>query len=101
MQLTENNITVSEHISFGRWATQINKPFITIYKFTSWVKVHGAKEDSSFTLKQMKMKVIDNNQCGFRSDGPIICAVVAQENETLSEVSNVLLSFVNFNLTKN
>ena len=84
-QLRDNDIVESEYVG---WAIQPNMDFhfrrpvdVTVWKNIS----------ESIVMKKFTVQIVDKRKCHYSRNSPIICTVKFDDNETLSEVSEIVI----------
>ena len=83
-QLRDNNIVESEYVG---WAIQpiTNPVFLVTADVARW-----ENNSESMVMKKFTVKMVDKRMCRYSRNSPIICVVQVDNNETLSEVSEIL-----------
>ena len=83
-QLRDNDIVESEYVG---WAIQpvMNSIFLTTADVTVWKNI-----SESIVVKQVPVQLVNKHKYNISSRTPIICAAQVDDNETLSEVCEIL-----------
>ena len=82
--MRDNDIIESEYVG---WAIKpITKPILhTSVDVTGWKNI-----SDSIVMKKFSVQIVNKNKYHISNRNPIICAVQVDDNETLSEVSEIL-----------
>ena len=83
-QLRDNDIVESEYVG---WAIQpiTDLVFLRTVDVTVWKNI-----SESFVMKKITLQIVDKRKCHSSRNSPIICTVKFEDNETLSEVGEIL-----------
>ena len=99
--MKNNNIVESKYIGWVFWIPGTTPCLPETVDVAVWRNTNGStekNEDSQLTLKRIIFKVVGNDWCGFRSDGPIICAKPIDVNQTFFKVSSVFSNLTKTNI---
>ena len=103
--MKNNNVVESKYIGWVFWPPGKTTFLPETFDVAVWRNNNGSTKmnvESQLTLKRITFEVVRNDRCGFRSDGPIICAKPIDVNQTFFKVSSVFsnLTKTNFDYCK-
>ena len=88
----DNNITESEYVGWAVMADE-RAPIDGIVELSGWEKIcTTTKNKFRLAVKEVDLIIVGNVKSGYRSDAPIICAVITHEDESFSEVNDTYLA---------
>ena len=99
--MKNNNIVESQYIGWVFWSPGTTPFLPETFDVAVWRNTNGStemNEGSQLTLKRITSKVVRNDRCGFRSDGPIIHVKPIDENQTFCKVGSVFSNLTKTNI---